>query len=149
MLEHQHKNFFINDDSQPPEHLVSLLFDLIEIVFSKEVPSVSISRTNFENRFILEIFTERSFINFIYDSSKLNGEGRPEEIILEYTGMELNPIKGIIKSENTFQGTIEKFYLVDSTWYYLNPLDYKEFVDPQKLIVDEKFFKEKIICELF
>lgn len=110
---------------------------------------MSISRTNFENRFILEIFTERSFINFIYDSSKLNGEGRPEEIILEYTGMELNPIKGIIKSENTFQGTIEKFYLVDSTWYYLNPLDYKEFVDPQKLIVDEKFFKEKIICELF
>jgi hypothetical protein len=129
--------------------LLSLLEESAMVVSANKA---EISITSFDKDLSLEIIFQQRFLkaSFEFEQNDFPQSSSSEAIIqLDYTAKDLYPLKGLIVNERTYQGTIEKFYLVKGEWFYLDPFQFAEFTDQANLLVTKEFLEERILKEAF
>jgi hypothetical protein len=132
------------------EQNVNWLFDLL--THCAESYKLDSSRTQFEQDMTLELSSAHSYIRFSYSAEAPLAETTNDIIaivILEYTGQDLRPLKARPITERSFQGFLNKLYLIDEKWFLLNPRDYGAKIDQDEFLISEETIKNRILKELF
>lgn len=132
----------------PLEQSLQELFEMFEHCALDYLPEIpSISKTIFDSDYYLEISDEQHFLKLIYE----NISQPPFEAIVEldYTAKDLKPLKGKIITQKTFIGLIEKLYLLNNKWYYLNPQKLINGLTEEELELNAQNIKEKFLSSIF
>jgi len=139
------KNLFI-------ETKVKELFELFEKCAMAKSGKLDLSRTTFDENCILDINNEHAFLQLEFDSEQLEliQTDEIEAVVqLNYTSQDIKPIRGRIINERSFQGVVEKLYLVEDKWYYLNPHEFNKVIAAAELILTEDFITNRILFDIF
>ncbi len=133
---------------QPLKELFKLFEDCAFEYFKQTIPTIS--KTIFDSDYYLEISDEQHFLKLSCENTNNSAEQAFMAIIeLDYTAKDLKPLKGKIINKRTFLGLIEKLYLIENKWYYLNPQEFAQSLNPKELELNAEIIKSKILAGIF
>ncbi len=128
------------------------LFEELALTHYSKKPLIS-SLTYTEDTLSLEINSDGGYLRLSYEINESNSCDKKNSIEailkLNYTSQDLNPIKGRIVNHNSYQGTVEALFLMQDSWYFLNPADFMGIIPLPELLVTEEIIIKKILEFIF